>query len=276
VFRFLLRNAGTVTVVGEQQRKRLIALGIPNPRVAIVVNSCDLDLVPAEAVAAKHPPVSDPKRTVRCLYLSSLIDTKGFPEYLEALHRLSTLAGPPIEAVLCGRLVASEFSSRFHDAVEANQWIENQIVEINRSERVRVRWVKGAAGAEKAMLFREAELFVLPTHYAVEAQPLVLLEAMASGCAIITTRAGEISTILDEESARFLPTVSTDALASTLQTLVVDATARARLAQAAHTRFMDRYQIECHLDQWEALLTPKPTIQEAFYPKIEKDREKTF
>jgi glycosyltransferase involved in cell wall biosynthesis len=253
VFRFLLKNAGTVTVVGGQQRARLIALGLPQSRVALVVNSCDLEPAPAEAVAAKHPPAADPRRAVRCLYLSSLIDTKGFPEYLEALHRLVARAGPPVEAVLCGRLTHSDFSNRFHDSSSAKAWIDQQIAEINRSPRVHVRWVKGAVGAEKATLFREAELFVLPTRYAVEAQPLVLLEAMASGCAIITTRAGEIPTILDDQSALFLATGATDALATALQTLVADAGARARLARAAHARFMERYQIERHLDQWETL-----------------------
>ncbi len=257
VFRFLLKNAGTVTVVGEQQRARLIALGLPENQVTIVVNSCDLEPASAEAVATKNPPAADPKRAVRCLHLSSLIDTKGFPEYLETLHRLSALAGPPVEAVLCGRLVASEFSNRFPDATAAEAWIEDQIAGINRSARAHVRWVRGAAGADKAALFREAEIFVLPTRYAVEAQPLVLLEAMASGCAIITTRAGEIPTILDDDSAMFLPAVSTNALATALQTLVADATARARLARAAHARFMDRYQVERHLDQWETLLTGK-------------------
>jgi glycosyltransferase involved in cell wall biosynthesis len=254
VFRFLLNHAGTVTVLGEQQRARLLALGIPSDRVAVVVNSCDLEPLTTEAVAAKHPLATESSRPVRCLYLSSLIDTKGFPEYLEALHRLSALAGPLVEAVLCGRLVASEFSDRFRDAATAEAWINNQIAEINCSARVRVRWVKGAAGADKAELFREVKIFVLPTRYAVEAQPLVLLEAMASGCAIITTRAGEIPTILDDESALLLPTVSTDALATALQTLVADTAARARLARAAHARFMDRYQVERHLDQWETLL----------------------
>lgn len=254
VFRFLLNHAGTVTVLGEQQRARLLALGLPRDRVAIVVNSCDLEPIPAEAVVAKYSLTADPHRLVRCLYLSTLYDTKGYPEYLESLLQLSALAGPPVEAVLCGRLASSKFSSRFQDISSAEAWIERQIAEINRSTRVRVRWVKGAAGSDKATLFHEAELFVLPTRYTVEAQPLVLLEAMASGCAIITTRAGEIPTILDEQSAMFLDTASTDALTTMLQTLVADPAARARLARAAHTRFVERYQIDRHLDQWEGLL----------------------
>jgi glycosyltransferase involved in cell wall biosynthesis len=254
IFRFLAGNAGTVTVLGERQHARLLELGIPEERVAIVVNSCGLEPASAKSVAEKQSGAAGPTQPVRCLYLSSLIDTKGYPEYLEALLRLSKLTGPRIEAVLCGRLVASEFSSRFRDAASAEAWIERGIREINRSSRVRVSWIKGAAGAEKAALFRNAEIFTLPTRYAVEAQPVVLLEAMASGCAIVTTAAGEIPAILDDRSAVLLTDGSSETLAAALQSLVADAAARARLALAANARFVNLYQIERHLDTWEKLL----------------------
>jgi glycosyltransferase involved in cell wall biosynthesis len=207
-----------------------------------------------EMLGAKHRRAGDGARPVGCLYLSSLIDTKGFPEFLEALQILAALPGPPIEATLCGRLVASDFSRRFRGAAAAETWIEQRLTEANRSARVRVRWVRGAAGAEKAALFRDAEIFVLPTRYTVEAQPLALLEAMATGCAIITSRAGEIPTILDESCAVLLASPDTPALADALQTLVSEADTRARLAHAAHTRFSERYQPARHLDEWEELL----------------------
>lgn len=254
LFRLLLSQAGLVTVVGERQQARLIELGVPRERVRVVVNTCVLDPALPSAVVAKHPVAGDVNRVVRCLHLSSLIDTKGFPEYLEALRRISVSSGPRIEAVLCGRLVGSEFSERFRDAAAAEKWIEEQIGEINRSPGVRVQWIKGAAGADKATLFREAEIFVLPTRYAVEAQPLVLLEAMAAGCAIVTTRAGEIPTILDHETAVFLETTGCEAIVDELQKLAADAGARSRLARAAHARFVVRYRLERHLDTWERLL----------------------
>ena len=254
VFRFLLTKAGQVTVLGERQKSRLVALGIPASRVKVVINSCDVDLSGKDAIEAKHRHADDQSTVVHCLYLSSLIDTKGYPEYLEALLLVSALPGPSIDAVLCGRLVESEFVDRFPDEVSAEKWIEQQMTEINRSRRVQVRWVKGAVGAEKAALFRAAEIFVLPTRYAVEAQPLVLLEAMASGCAIITTRAGEIPAILDEESAAFLAEASADSLTVAMQALVDSAESRTRFAQAAHARFVDCYQLERHLDAWEKLL----------------------
>jgi glycosyltransferase involved in cell wall biosynthesis len=103
-------------------------------------------------------------------------------------------------------------------------------------------------------LFREADLFVLPTRYAVEAQPLVLLEAMASGCAIITTSVGEIPTILDEASAVFLRKGTADELSATLARLAAEPETIGCLAEAAHQRFSANHENALHLDGWEARL----------------------
>jgi glycosyltransferase involved in cell wall biosynthesis len=253
-FRFLLRNAGTIAVPGATQRSRLIDLGLDSKRVKVVVNSCDVEVLESEAVLRKHGEGGDAAHPIRLLFLSSLIDTKGYPEFLEAVSRLAAWGGPAIDAVICGRVAPSEFSTRFSRPADAEKWIEEQIAAINRSARSTARWVRGAAGAEKAALFREATIFVLPTRYPVESQPVALLEAMASGCAIVTTRAGEIPTILDEKSALLLESVSTDAVAQALQALSVSPGRRAELATAAHRRYSENYRVERHLDRWESLL----------------------
>ncbi len=255
-FIFLLGNAGVVTVLGESQKARLIELGIPASRVLVVVNSCDAEVLSEDAVRAKHDPQSSGTRRLRLLFLSSLIDTKGYPEFLGAVRRLAEWGGPAIEAVVCGRVAPSEFSERFRDAAAAEGWIQEQVDAINRSGRSSARWVKGAVGAEKAALLREADVFVLPTRYPVEAQPVALLEAMASGCAIVTTCAGEIPTILDRDCAVMLETASTDSVEAALQTLVINPERRFRLGAAALKRFVERYGVERHLDRWEAFLNP--------------------
>ena len=96
---------------------------------------------------------------------------------------------------------------------------------------------------------------MLPTRYAVEAQPLVLLEAMASGCAIVTTTVGEIPTILDEECAAFLRAGAASELGSVLAQLVSEPAKVRRLARAAHQRYVERYQLSQHLDGWENRLS---------------------
>jgi glycosyltransferase involved in cell wall biosynthesis len=64
---------------------------------------------------------------------------------------------------------------------------------MNQSGRIQLEWIRGARGAEKQALFEQAQIFVLPTQYPVEAQPLAVLEAMAHGCAIVTTDVGELA-----------------------------------------------------------------------------------
>jgi len=228
-FLFLLGKAGTVTVPGESQKRRLVELGIPPYRVEVVVNSCDAEVLDPESVRAKHNAASCAGSPLRLLFLGSLIDTKGYPEYLEAVRRLAAWGGPTVDAVVCGRIAPSEFSERFKNTKAAESWIEEQIAAINLSPRARARWVKGASGPEKATLFREAHIFVLPTRYPVEAQPVALLEAMASGCAIITTRVGEIPMILDGKSAVMLESASTDAVEEALQTLSLNTDRRLRI-----------------------------------------------
>ena len=86
----------------------------------------------------------------------------------------------------------------------------------------------------------------------VEAQPLVLLEAMASGCAIITTSVGEIPTILEGASAIFLAEGTADELSAALARLAAEPETIGRLARAAHQRFLANHEHGRHLGGWEA------------------------
>lgn len=252
LFKWLLTQVGTITVLGEKQRERLLQMGVAPEQVHVVVNSCEL--APLDSESLKNKVSAGDSPVVHLLYLSSLIDTKGYPEFLEALRDLGHSEGTRIEAILCGRLLEAEQNARFSSAVVAEAWIEQILTEINRSKRVSVRWVRGAIGEEKRRLFHEAEIFVLPTRYAVEAQPLVLLEAMASGCAIVSTQVGEIPTILDKSSACLLEDPSVAELVRVLGELTNSPKERERIALHAHQRFVDRYQIEQHINAWEKIL----------------------
>lgn len=252
VFSFLLGNAGLVAVLGQRHKSRLVELGISPNRIEVIVNSCDAEPLSPEQLEAKIKGAAG--RSLQLLFLGSLIDTKGYPEYLEAVQRLSVPDGPGLEATVCGQFAASEYAKRLNDVESATAWIEEKVAGINRSPRARARWVRGARGLAKTTLLREADVFLLPTRYAVEAQPVALLEAMASGCAIITTRAGEIPTILDEECAILVEATDIDGIAAAIQALSVDSGRRRKLASAALRRFTGSYGLEKHLDLWESIL----------------------
>lgn len=253
LFGAILRQAGTVTVLGRRQLDRLVEFGVPRGSLHIVPNSCDQAPLPQAELEQKLAEHS--QKPVRVLHLSSLIASKGYPHYLEALKILARQKGAKIEAVLCGRVVGSEFDGRFANAMEAETWIDAALCAVNESDQVSVRWVRGAIGEAKTALFIDADIFVMPTHYAVEAQPLVLLEAMALGCAIITTNVGEIGAILDPNSALILPESEPQLIADAIMRMVNDSALRRQLARAAHARFMNEFHLPRHLHLWEEIFS---------------------
>jgi glycosyltransferase involved in cell wall biosynthesis len=249
LFRMIARLATSVTVLGEGHRSKLMSLRVPAAKIAVVPNTCEVEPVVAAVARRKHGTVD----TVKILHLSSLIASKGYPVFLEALQLLAEERGPAVEAVLCGTVLISEYND-FPSEAAARVWIEERVARINRSARISVRWIKGAVGAEKERLFAESHIFVLPTTYPVEAQPLVLLEAMATGCAIVSSAVGEIATILSEREATLLPSVDAVAVASAMRDLIDSPERRLELAEAARRRFETEFSLKRHVDAWVQLL----------------------
>tara|TARA_B110000208_G_scaffold191142_1_gene257030 strand:- start:5972 stop:7129 length:1158 start_codon:yes stop_codon:yes gene_type:complete len=251
LFRLVIGRCHFVTCLGAQHRDALISLGIPKTKVQVVPNVCEYDGVDHKFVDAKHAEVDRP---VRLLYLSSLIDTKGFPEYLEALHSLSFENKFKLHATLCGPITMSQYSDRFTSAAEARKWIVQIIKSINSSASVHVDWVEGAVGAQKRKLFEKAHIFVLPTRYKVEAQPLAVIEAMAFGCAIVTSDVGELPSTVDSNSAIILSDPDSEKVRFGLDSLCADPTFRRRLAHGALDRFLQDFNRKAYLQRWTELL----------------------
>jgi len=241
-----------ITVLGPNQQRQLTALGLPAQKVVIVDNTCLLPpLTPAQCRAKQQLLPSQP---VKILYLSNLIEAKGYLEFIAAIEQLAATAGFPIEAVLCGQIVAMDADSRFASHEAARAWVEAQLARINQSARVRLQWLNGAAGEAKEKLFWAAHIFVLPSRYKVEAQPAVIIEALASGCAVISTTVGEIPAMVEPEAAILLNEATPAAIAAAIEQLYHQPARRQNMAQAGLELFNRRYLYNTHIDHWEKLL----------------------
>jgi glycosyltransferase involved in cell wall biosynthesis len=87
-------------------------------------------------------------------------------------------------------------------------------------------------GEELARLYGAADVFALPTYHP-EGFPTVILEAMAAGLPIVTTRwRGPADHLVEGENALFVPAHDSVALASSLTRLVKDEQLRYRMGQA--------------------------------------------
>ena len=259
LLRAAARGARRVAVLGRRQEEALLRLGIPAGRIARAENTTEIATLPAAECVAKQRRVAAGE-PLRVLFLSNLIPSKGYPEFLDALALLAA-GETPIRATLCGRVMSTGENRRFGGSgadrgadAGAEAWIRTRISTINRSPAVRVEWVQGAYGEEKERLYRAAHLFVLPTAYPVEAQPLTVLEALACGCAVITTRAGEIPDTLPPGTAVLLDAATPESVAAAVAALAADHAQRTTLALAGLQLFDRRYSYARHLDRWEALL----------------------
>ena len=165
---FFLKRLGGAIVLGESQREIYRGV-IPDERIHVVPNFAEDHLfTTAERIDAKfHRP--DP---LRVLFLSNLLPGKGHDELVDAFLTLDERTKASIRIDLAG-------------GFESDRQKETFLAKIAADDRIRYHGT--VAGERKRALFDRAHLFCLPTYYPYEGQPISLLEAYASGCAVITT-----------------------------------------------------------------------------------------
>ena len=105
---------------------------------------------------------------------------KGYLELFEAFELLSNEEKSKLNITFAG-----EFNS-----------MDSQLFFLNKINKYKnLKFLGVVDGIEKINLFNNADIFCLPTYYAFEGQPISIIEAYASGCAVITTNHSGIKDI---------------------------------------------------------------------------------
>lgn len=139
------------------------------------------------------------------LFVGRLSREKGFHDLLEALRYLETTEW---------RLdVLGDYPSG-----DQRTAVEKLLLAHPHGSRIHIHGP--VTGGEKWEFFKNASVLVLPTH--VDVFPVVLLEGMAFGCAIVTTRTGEITEISGSENFDFADPGDSRALGRILDELLAD------------------------------------------------------
>jgi glycosyltransferase involved in cell wall biosynthesis len=133
-------------------------------------------LGPAEALAAGGEP-----QLIRVLYLAHCTREKGLFDSLAAValanQRLRLRQAPvSLRLLVTGGFVKADEKAEF-DRTLAQPGMAGM-----------VQYLGFVSGDQKNLLLREADLFCFPTYYENENQPVNLIEAMAFGLPILTTR----------------------------------------------------------------------------------------
>jgi glycosyltransferase involved in cell wall biosynthesis len=109
--------------------------------------------------------------------------------------------------------------------------------------RERVRCTRTSSDAEAAAVYAAHDIFVLPSLF--EGTPLTLIEAMASGLPVVTTKTcGMKDTIRDGENGLLVPIRSGERLAAAVRRLQTDQELRRRLGTGARRDALTAYTWE--------------------------------
>ena len=109
-----------------------------------------------------------------------------------------------------------------------------------------VRWL-GFVRAPR-QVFAAADLVVMPS--LTEGLPLVALEAMAAGRALVASSVGELPTLLREDAGWLVPAGDEAALAETLRSALASDADRERRASRALARVRGEYGLDRMADRY--------------------------
>lgn len=219
LLRWVFSLAHEVLVLGDASRDFVLnELRCDPARVHSVING-----VPGPRVARR----AESSRThFRILFLGNLLERKGLSDLLLAFSQMTTPA------------------TRWEATIAGGGDVENyrrKAQEMGLGDNVTFfGWARQDQASE---LLANADVLVLPSYD--EGLPLVILEALANGVAVVCTPVGEIpSTLTDGREALFVQPGDVAGIAALLDRLILDPALRCALERAGQVFYKQSFSIE--------------------------------
>jgi glycosyltransferase involved in cell wall biosynthesis len=210
-----LLRADRLIAVGEHGRAILIARGVPAERVDVVTPGYDRLPIPASASGS----TARRSDVLRALCVAQWIPRKCIKTLVDAWARLRRA-----DAVLT--LVGE---------MDADPVYTTEVLALLAGARPGTIDVLGTVDDTTLVgLYRDADLFVLPTRY--EGYGMVFAEALAFGLPIVAADVPPVRSLVTDEAGLFAPPDDAGRLADMIARLLDDSSLKGRLAQAARAR----------------------------------------
>lgn len=186
LLRTLLKNtigkARMILVLSGKFKYQLEGVGYPPEKIEVITTMYEGDFADRKKVEEGS------RETTNLVFVSRFIKCKGAHIAAEAVKRLVEEGHEDIHATFAGD--GPEFEG-----------IRNYIEQNGLSEVIRMPGF--VRDAEKQKILEEGDIFLFPT-YCQEGCPIVLLESMGAGMAVVSTRMGAIPDIVEHNKNGFL------------------------------------------------------------------------
>jgi glycosyltransferase involved in cell wall biosynthesis len=208
--RFISKLAGVI-ISGESHRN-IFADMISSTRIHVSANFALDHLFVTESTVIEKFSDTQP---LRILYLSNMVQMKGYDDLADAYMSLSSAVRKRIRV---------DFAGRFEYESEREKFL-SKIAEVDG-----IHYHGMANEEEKQLFFSKAHVFCLPTAF-LEGQPVSILEAYASGCVVLTTGQSGIRDIFTSGVNGFeVKEKSAESIASALELLSSDPSGLEKIA----------------------------------------------
>ena len=166
---------------------------------------------------------------LRIVYLSNLIREKGIIVFMNSLLYLKNYN---FECFIIGN--EADITAK-----EVNAFIDKN------SLNGKAKYHGPVYGQEKFEILNSTDIFVFPTYYPNENSPLVIIEAMRAGVAVVSTNQGGIPELIEHgKNGLIAKKKNAEDLAINIEKLILNSELREKLGEKGKEKFREKYQFE--------------------------------
>lgn len=244
-----LSQVDKIIVEGELVKNYMTFVKDYKSHVVAISNGLpERDIVPSD-----NPKSISNVPVINLLYMSNMIETKGYFDVLEAVKELVNDRGRAVTCRFAGKFIVTADSIRFQDPELAKSNFFDYIRD-NRLERC-VTYSESIFGEEKAFEFNKAHFFILPSNYIYEMQPVSILEAMAYGLVVLGTDHRLIPDMLaDNKTGCIVPYNAPEVIADKIESLIEHPEIYEQFSKNSINLYHEKFSADIYCDKVDKLL----------------------
>ncbi|RLD09289.1 MAG: hypothetical protein DRI56_04465 [Chloroflexota bacterium] len=246
-FQFFMRHtfskADAIVVLGELLRDQFAFVDGVEEKIRVVPNGLPNGF---QGITGK-PKRLHSKKPLNILYLSNMIPSKGYLDVLEACHILHNIRQVPIQCDFCGT-----FLETIMDENKSVKYDEQHFLARIREYGLEsvVEYHGAVRGTHKQYILQSAHVFVLPTSFPWEGQPISIIEALAFCTPVISTYyRGIPEQVRDGYNGFLVAPKSPEEIADAVENMWRSPKLYRKISQNAFEQFEEFFTQEAHLNR---------------------------
>lgn len=199
-------------------------------------------------LCGKHsltPKIYDKESPFIVFYLSNLIFTKGWLDVLKAIDILVNQRNLNVKCVFSGRFMLSKDDPK---PMIYNQDYFNHFINAHKLSE-HIEYYQGLYGERKDQFFMSSHVFVLPSYYYNEGQPVSVLEAMSYGCVPIVTEYRHIPMMVNDANGCFVEHQSPVQIADVISNFIATPSEYSKKSEQCIKDFKEKFTFDRYFDE---------------------------